>query len=259
MRPLCQSRHLTTGYQLLEEALESWHHVVANKLVYIDELFVRNDDPFCCVSELDADLDRWLEVNLTLCGQGETRFTALLRPTHNGIHAVWKNKVHLRNGLMERNPSVFVDIPEPLQSPQFRGVVSVPVVVWLKRFNHRNSRAGNTPYSPLELAPPIAVHNVKNREAAFVVRGAAGDQGKGIGQVIERRSETCNEVTSNELNVDEMESNIETNDVLSTFKIILCRDRVSLALPEARNLRIQSAEVVLRPTNLQTGIYVSRN
>lgn len=116
-------------YALLEEALESWEHVITNKLVYLDQFLIGNNDPFVRISELNSNLDRWIEVKLTLCGERESQYAIIMRPARKGRHIGWRQNKQLGYGRLERNPSMFIDIPEPMQPPQFRGLVNISTVV----------------------------------------------------------------------------------------------------------------------------------
>ncbi len=73
-----QSSGLPTCYSRLEEALKSWHQVIANELVYVDKLLVGDDDPFACVTEIDSDLHRWIELDLRLGCEGKTNYSIYL-------------------------------------------------------------------------------------------------------------------------------------------------------------------------------------
>ena len=122
-----QSCGLPECYSVLEEALESWHYVVTDEVVYIEQFAIRNNDPFVCVTEVDANLHRWIQLNVWLGAQGEAHYTAVICP--RGERRNLGGMAHLdvdSNGL-QGDSTVFVDVPKPVKSPQFSGCVGVPL------------------------------------------------------------------------------------------------------------------------------------
>jgi hypothetical protein len=75
--------------------------------------------------------------------------------------------------------------------------------------------------------------------------------------VVQGGPETGDNVASDETHGNGQISNLEMHDVLSSFKIILERKRIGIALQEVCDLGIQSAKVMLRPTHLQAGIEIA--
>ena len=229
VRPKCQSTPLIGCYSRLEEALESWHHVVTDKIVYLAEFPIGNDDPFGFVSELNAELDRWIEVNLVLRGKRETQYSAIVRAAHDGRHIGWKSHLNLGYGRMERNPSMFVDVPEPMQAPQFSGLISIPTVVWLQVINDLDGSGCNSGNRIVERPAIPAVPTPYDRKTSTSIGCTTGSQRQECGKVIQRCTEAGCPVAHDQAHNDREWTIHEAHDVLSSFKIILSRDQVWLA------------------------------
>lgn len=245
---------LPSYFQLLEKTVKFGHHILADKIVYLDKLPVGNDDPFSLVPELYANLDRWLQVNLILRGKREAHYAAIIRPAINGRHLGWTNYPNLDSRQMKRNPTMFVDVPEPVQTPQFRSLVSLPVVVWLQRLDDGNGGIWDTLDGVRKLPPTITVVSSNDRESSAVVGGSALTASERSCQVIERATETGNKVPQSESHSVPDGLELELGNVLSSFKIILERERIWVALQILPDFSEQDIEVMLRPTNLQAGI-----
>jgi len=256
--PEKQSSALPDYYSLLEEATESWEHFLCNKIVYLDKLPQGNRDPFAGVSAVDIELNRWLQVDVTLCGERESHYLAIIRPASNGRHLDWTDQRHLNRNAVHRNPAVLVDVPEPMQSPQFSGLVSIPVMVWLKSLDNIDGFFSDSDDSLLKLRSTIAVINPDHRETGPVVRNATWGEGQRRSKMVEGSSQTGSEVPNHQVRSYRDCSDFEVQNVLSSFKIILSRDSVWLALQKLPDLFIESAEVMLRPTHLQAGAKVAR-
>jgi hypothetical protein len=155
---------------------------------------------------------------------------------------------------MKRNPTMLINIPEPVQAPQFRRFVSGPVVVWLQRLDDGNGWIWDTPHGVQEVSPAITVVNSNDRESSAVVRNSAIAVGKRGCQVIEGATETGNKISENEAGPIPQGLEFELCKVLSSFKIILERERIWVAPQVLPDFSEQDIKVMLRPTHLQAGI-----
>lgn len=252
-----QSSPLMSYYALLEEALEFGDHVLTDKLVYLSKFIVGNSDPFALVSELNTDLDRWLEVKLTLRGEGKPQYLAVIRPANDGLHVGWVSNRNIGTVCVERYPSMFVDVPEPMQAPQFSAFVSTPAVVWLQRLNNLHSINGDAPNVPRKCLAAFAAFNPDDREGGSVVRSPAMRVSEKASQVIKGGAETRDDISCDQCEPYIWGAEVNVRDVLSSFKIIVERNRIWLALQKDVQFFIQSAEVMLRPTTLQAGIEIA--
>lgn len=188
-------RHLPSYFGLLKETIKSGHHVLADKIVYLDKLPVGNDDPFALVPELNPNLDRWLQVNLTLHGKREAHYAAVIRPAVDGRHIGWTSYPNLDISHMERNPTMLVNVPEPVQAPQFRRFVSWPVVVWLQRLDDGNGWIWDTLHGVQEVSPTVTSVHSNDRKSSAVIRNSPIAVGKRGCQVIEGTTETRNKIS----------------------------------------------------------------
>lgn len=144
-------------YKTLEEALKSWHYFVSDRVVYVDKLFVGNDDPFACVSELNVDLHRWLELDVWFGTEVKTDLTAVICPIGDRRHLGGMAQLELDPGRLKRNATVLVDIPEPMESPELRGLVGIPCMVWLECVNYAHGGRRDAFHRTLKQASPVGI------------------------------------------------------------------------------------------------------
>lgn len=245
---------LPTYYSFLKEAVESWKHVVTDKLVYSEEFSSGNYDPFTLVSKQNIELDRWIELDLRLSGERKTHYAAIVRPARNGCHIGWVSNLDLGLGLTERNPSMLIDIPEPVQLPQFREFVSIPTVVWLQRIDDGQCGGSDTHSGPFEALSTIGVVHADDRETCGQIRRSSGYSGKFPRKVVERSPQTGYEITQHQAQIGREGVNFEDYEVLSSLKVILGRNSMGVAIQKPKDRFVESVKVFLRPTYLQAGI-----
>jgi hypothetical protein len=246
-------------YSVLEEALESRHHFIADKIVYVEQFRVLHDDPFAGVTEIDANLHRWLQLDVWFCGERKTHYTAIICPCGKRRNLGGMREFHVKSCGFQRDPAMLVDVPEPIQPPQFSGYESVPCMVWLKRFDDLQSLARNALSSKVEASSPPSVVQVDNGKAGSVVVGSARTERECCSEMVQRSSKTCNPVSNNKGEVNRRRGEIEGNHILASIKVILGRERIGLRItPQvASNLFIQKAKVVLCPTHLESSIEIT--
>ncbi len=250
------SDRLPRSFEVLEELTKHGKHAVVDKLVYLDKFPGGDKDAFAFVSEVDIDLDRWIELHIRLRGERKTHYAAVIRPARNGRHIGWKSYRDLGCCAVERNPSMFVDVPEPMQLPQFCELISIPVVVWLKSFDDFDGISGDSRDAFLEQFQSIAAISRYDREASLMVGSSERCLGEGASQMIQGCPQAGNGVARSQTDLDWNRFRFEMQDVLSSIKIILGPRRVCLALQKFANLDIESFQVFLRPCQFQAGIEV---
>ena len=241
-------------FKALEELHEVGEHSIANKLVYVDKLSDSNDDPFGLVSKINVDLDRWIEFHVRLGGYRKPYYVGAIRLARDGRHVGWKPNGHLSTRCIDWDTPVLVNIPEPMQLPQFRGLVGVPVVVWLKKANDLSGVFMDTDKGVFEKSPPFSIVDWNDGEASPVISGSPFGERERTSQVIQRRSEAGQGVARDQTKFDVDGRRVEVYDVLSSFKIVLCPHSMSLALQKLPDRSVQSVQVFLRPTQLQCGV-----
>lgn len=212
--------------------------------------------PFKFVTESDADLHRWLEVKIVFSGKGESVYAAILCPGRNRKDVIGVKDTDTRRHGMRDDLTVFVDIPEPVQSPQFRGLVSIPMMVGLKRLDNFDGFGWNSDKALPKGFSRFGVIDSENRKASGGVLGSVLCQRQGASEMVQGCTEARDYIANDEAQFEGKISDQEMHDVLSSFKIILERHRVTIALQKLADLHVQSAQVVLRPTNLQASIEV---
>lgn len=242
-------------YQTLEEAFEKWECFVSDKFIYTKQIPGAHEDPFAFVSKLNPDLDRWIELHIRLISEFEVDFTAIAVPgVRDGSNVGWKSKAKFDRGFPMRNSPVFVDVPEPIQTPQFRGLIGIPALIWLKRSDERNSQRGDSLGCFSKEAFPVSVVDSNDREARLGVIGAVRDTGERSSQVVQRCPQSRNEVTKDKWDVGGERGDINAYDILSSIKIILGEDSIGGAVQVQSDFPMKEFEVMLRPTHLQCGL-----
>ena len=254
VRPESQFSTLPRYFTTAEKLLEVGKYFITDKLVYVDELLSRDDDVFRFVSKVNVDLDRWIEFHVRLCGKWEAYYTGIIRPARNGRHVGWKTYRNLCERTMDRDSPMFVDIPEPMQLPQFRRLISVPMVVWLKQRDDLPSLSGNAAHGIFERPCPLGVIDGDNGKASTKVDSATASVCESTSKVIQRGTHAADCISSNQTEDNVDWGRIEVENVLSCFKVILCPNSMSLALQKAPDFNVQTVQVFLRPTQLERGI-----
>lgn len=248
-------------YSVLEEALKSWHHVIANEVVYVDQLFVGNDDPFACVTEINSDLHRWIKLDLRLGCEGKTNYSVIICPTGKRRILGGVAELQIDPGGLQGDSPMLVNIPKPMKSPELCQLVSVPCMVWLKRLDYVNGEAGNPPHGTLEQTLSIGVIDADDRKARTVVVRSASTQCESGSEVVEGAPQAGREVPGHECEVYRQRLEVEANHIFASFKIILGRERIGLRIipiHELPELFFHQAKVMLCPTHLESGIEISR-
>jgi len=254
VHPISVPKSLPDYFTTLEEVLQSGENFCADKIVYLEKFTDWNDDPFRLVSKVNVDLDRWIEFNVWLCGEREPHYTGVIRPAGNGRHIGWKSYRHLGTRPMYGNPAMLVDVPEPMQLPQFSQMVSIPVSVWLKETDDRFRAIGNTKERLIEKSSPLCVTDRDDRKAGLVVSGTTRSERESTSDMVQSRSHATYCVASSQSNLDANGCGLKVNDVLASFKIILGPSSIRLALQKFTNLRIKRVQVTLRPTEFEAGV-----
>ena len=215
LRPESQSSRLMPCYARLEEALKSWHQIVANELVHFVQLGVGNGDPFALISEMNNNLDRWIELEITLRGQREAHYAAIIRPARDGKHIGWASNLHLGYLGMERYPAMFIDVPKPVQTPQFSRLISIPTVVWLKRLDDVHGGLGNTLDGDVELPTRSGIVDAKYGKTGPLILNTTSSSGEPIGEVIQRAAKTSHKVSNDQSHHDCDRLRVEAHNVLA--------------------------------------------
>jgi len=96
---------------------------------------------------------------------------------------------------MQWDPPMFIDISEPMQNPKFSGLVGIPFMVWLKRFDDLDSSVGHIFQCALKTLLPSLVINANDREAGSIVISTARTSSESGCEMIERTTEAGDKIT----------------------------------------------------------------
>jgi hypothetical protein len=251
VRPECQ---LPEYYALAEEAFKSWQHFIVDKLVYLSEFGGADNNSFAFVSKLYVEMDRWLELHIWFGGERESHYTAVIRPARYGRKVGRIREENLGNVSMKGYAPVFINVPEPMQLPHFRELVSIPTSVWLKRVDDSGCFQGNSLCSLLEKPRPFGIVGVDYRKESLLITSTTRTERELEGKMIQRGSKARNEVAQDESDRCTHRIGPELNDVLGSIKVILRPNSIGLAIQKTPNFVVEGVQVMLRPINLQAGI-----
>jgi hypothetical protein len=197
----------------------------------------------------------------SMYGQRKAHYTAILCPFGERRKLGGMACFEFDHRRLQRNAAMFVDVPEPMQNPQFAGLVAVPCVIWLKLSDDRDGLAGHTAGCVIEALAVSPRIDPDDREAGAIVVTPANAESECCDEMIQRSTETRNEIAGHQCEAEQGRFQAERNHIFAALNVILGLDRIGLVcLPQVTpDLFIEQAKVVLCPTNLETRMEVSRS
>lgn len=201
--------------------------------------------------------DLWLHIRWTQAEPGETGNhcnEALIEaiPFDEPLHACLK--VDSPIAAVNRNGSVFVDIPEFVELPEGFCLQGIRSVVRLKRI--KNGVDATMKQGSLLPVSFIGSADRKN-DPVFGLSGRnrIGEQVNQVpSELIERRTETVNEVSNCKDNFFAHGSRIDHEKVLRSIKIVFFGNRVRVAFNPISNLLLSRLEVKVSPSGFHVNI-----
>jgi|HubBroStandDraft_5_1064220.scaffolds.fasta_scaffold88575_3 hypothetical protein len=237
---------------LREEARKSWYHFVSDEIVYLAEAIDREFEGIS-LSEQYLNGECWLEVHLTRpCNeQRNSHFQIICEAVvahepMQKIIGVSEANVVGRN----RASAVLVEIPEFVQLP--KGIISkrCSSQVRLKRVNDV-CHCGWKQTTPVVIGgtPLLEDREINLSLLSSAERPLGREMGQSPSKLIERRSETANEIPEQHRDYFRRRGNCDCYDVHSAFKIGFFADGVGFRGP-LRQFPFERLEVFVRPTGL---------
>ena len=234
---------------LLKESHESWDYVISDKVVYLAESAPRNLEGPVSLAEKYFDGDGWIEVHITApCqGQGERHYNVVITAAEKPLPSVHR-KTYLCGIGTHRNGSVFVQRPEFIQLPEGIIPVGISSEVRLKLVD-------GICHCGWKQAAPIfvgVIHDLEDRELNLPLLPLAEfsngrDVGKSPSQLIQRGTETADEISDQHRDDFRRGGNYHPYDMEHLFKICLVDDGIGFLGPLIK-LGLKRLEVFVRPT-----------
>jgi hypothetical protein len=238
---------------LREEARKSRDYFTPNRLVYCSTVFNVDHDFFLLVSKEDFRFRHWLELNIRLVGEIENELRMVIELFNPERFCARDIKVELGNCGMKRDVSMLVDVPERIQNPKVFSFVGIPALVWLKRPDGDNSLFGNPEggFGEGNLVVNGVLPDDRKRNS---FGGSGGWRESSCGklpcQVIERRSEAADKISSNQGNANVWFGRTKFHHVFSAFCIVLTGHSLGMRISPEFYRFVQGVEMYLRPIQL---------
>jgi hypothetical protein len=241
-------------YLRLEESLKSWKYFLVDKFVYTEQFDGGDHDPLLFVPKQNSNLNRRIDLDITLGGEWEANYSAIIIPARNWDDVRWMFESKVDSSGMGRNTSVLVNVPEPMQLPEFSDLRPISCMIGLKRLDLPNGCSGNSDHLFRKISASVGIVNRHDREAGFRVGCSPVGQGEVTGEMVERSTKAVDEVAQHENNRGSDWIDIERHAVLSSLKVILLPNGIGRAVQKPMNFFLKEAQMVLRPIHLHAGI-----
>jgi len=248
-------------FSLAEEAFKSWDHCCTDNLVYFGQMADCDHGAFSSVSEFNIDGDRWhwIEAHLWFGGKRKSHYVAIVDGFSLGF---WNDAGHVDSGNPGNRPNMPVldDVPQVVQFPKRTNVIGAQVSVRLQRFDYDNCLIGDAVGQLCDSQLCFERILLKYRETDFTGGLIYRKFCQLPSEIIERRSQTRNEVSSNQSGIESGFREREFNDVLASFKIIIGRYAIGIQLTGQKpDMFIERVEMFLRPTHLFVCVHKARH
>lgn len=239
-------------YYLREEARKSWNYFISDSLVYFREVPKGNANSVLFVSKDNLGLE-WIELNLRLIGKPEIYLRMVIEGFSADRMDVGTEIVFANLGF-QRNVPMFVDGPKNVKYPKEMNLTRIPVLVRLKMFNERDSFLRQSKGGLGEGNLVVERSDIVDREAKSLGNGVLSvgvvDKIDLPNQMVECGAEAANKVPSDQGGPDKVEfGGLKLNDILSSFRVIFCSDRLEMQFLPVFYEFAKSIEVLLRPIN----------
>jgi hypothetical protein len=244
----------TPCYGMLKEAEKTWQHFVSDKLVYLLQSDKIALDSLMGIAKDYIEGNAWIEAHVTFEVNGRTNHACVIVVSAKGDEFLRKvGKPKAGDVLIDRNPSVFINVAERVEPPQeivFDGEFGIRSDVWLKRLNDFDCFCG---YSPREVFDLGIIGGVENRELR-TPGVVLGDVCKTPDKLIQRRPDAIQEIANDEGKLLGDVLNFDTNNVPLSFKIILTGKTYRIGFHKSSDAFPQVLKVFFRPSGFQIGI-----
>jgi hypothetical protein len=246
---------LPSYFLLREEAQKCWQHRISNEVVHIHKVFKGYKDPFDGVAKLHIYPRLWIECHLIFHSERNLHYVALIEPFYRHIETSGNVKNPISGSPANHNESVFVDIPEFVQSPEMREFVSIPTLIRLKLLHEGECGFRDSISRSNDLDLCLDRILVANREGDFLVGSVGSQSGELPNQVVETGSKAANKIACNHGEMKRERCNeFDLDDVPTTFHVLFSRNSMSLRLLESKKVTLKRIQVFLRPVELKVRV-----
>jgi hypothetical protein len=243
-------------WQLCEEARESWDYFLADELVHIDEFLKVQFNPLVHIAKCEPYRRPWLEVHILLGGERKSHYAAIIEFfPYKGHSGGYSRKQDFAIDGVQGDMPMFLDIPKRIESPHVGIPVCIPVVVRLKRLHEGDCLRGDSFGGFLDMALCAITVLSPDREANILGGMRDGYGGELPCQIIERGSQTANEVSGDQRKRKRRIGEPYGDNVLSALQIVLREKSIGLRVREFKNAFLERVQVYLRPSHLQVRVH----
>jgi hypothetical protein len=246
-------------FSLREEARKSWNYFFTDVFVHLEK-GLNCDFNIPLVAKLNAYPWPWMEIQLRLGGKREDEYRIIIEYLlSDGWDVSELGEKHLDIPRAKRNMPVFVRVPENVQPPEMSDLVGIPTVVRLKRSDYIDSGCGDASGSGRNSVLSLGIILPDDRKRGLSGRIIGREKRELPCEMIEGRSQTRYEVTSNQSQAQRRRFQADCDAVLSALYIVLRRDSMGIGFRKGMHRPIERVQVYLRPFNLQCGIQQTRH
>ena len=241
------------SYYLLEEARKSWDYAISDKVVYVRDPIEVARDSLADVAKDYIKGKLWIECHLSFELQRDAHHLLVVIEFDKSRKVVrHPRKAESHHVTMNRNPSVLVDITQPVKPPEqmrrwLRSVVRLKRIDELCRACGYTRRIGRKVLS--SFGAPF-FENGKLRSSGVRSRKLS----KPPNELIERGTKTVEQISQNQGNIAGRVGYLDPNLIPATLNIVLMKNGAGFGFAEQIDLVPQSVKVYLRPGCLQVGI-----
>lgn len=242
-----QNKHLGP-WGLREEARKSWDYIVSDKLVYIGHHADSKLNPLCLVSEKYSNHQLWCELHITLHYEGHPHFVVVAESVFD--HREQAGKFDTGQDATNGDQSVLINIAQGMQLPEGIVLVGWPSFIRLKVFDDVRCLCGYILQDNRQFTPGVGGIIPKDRESRFPGRlpfTSRCEQGQLPSKMVQARAEGVNIITCENPNSTRGGIQFHFQDILTSYKIVLCDDLKGFCIMEGCNFPIERVQVFFRP------------
>jgi hypothetical protein len=240
------------SYLLREEARKSWQHTVTDELVYVSDFGRSQYDSVSNISEVYLKRDAWIEIEFTLLGQRDAKYTAIIDAFESD--PLVGGKVELNMGTIGGNSPVLVEVTHSVEPPEkvvFKGCRST---CWLKFSDNRDGISGDIGEANFEPALGIGVPLLDNRKRDTLVGLNDIQLGQSPYELVQGGTHAVKGIPASQRDFIGDFQQLYPQDVPLILKVFVSRNSAGVRLVESCKFSVEGIKMTLRPIQLQIGV-----
>lgn len=252
--------HLQLGsWNTREEARKSWEYFPYNKCVYLAELPNGQLKGFHVFTEKYIRNDLWFHIRWTGTNAGEARnccIEALIEAVIvDQPYCSTRHQVDRPVAAIDRDRSVFIQVPQFIELPEVVGAYSIRSVIRLKRVESAvDTGMKQSSFSAIRLIA-FADREYDLHSGSFVSRDGLGKQIDQIpSKLVETGTQTIDEIADSKCDLFRRRLWFDSEDVVRSIKIIIFNHRVRIALNPVPELGFGRLEVKVSPSGFHVDV-----